>query len=88
MARKADKYVIGILFVYEDRTEIKYVTKSDNIEKISYWEDGKEAMTFSKDDAKYLAWALCLNGNNAIPILKADYIILKNPEKKESDNNA
>ena len=45
-------------------------------------------MTFSKDDAKYLAWALCLNGNNAIPILKADYIILKNPEKKESDNNA
>lgn len=88
MARKTDKYVIGILFAYEDRTEIKYVTKSDNIEKISYWEDGKEAMTFSKDDAKYLAWALTINGNPAIPMLKPDYITLKNPEKKEGDNNA
>lgn len=88
MARKADKYVIGILFAYEDRTEIKYVTKSDNIKKISYWEDGKEAMIFSKDDAKYLAWALTINGNPAIPMLKPDYLDLVNPEKKEGDENA
>ena len=43
MARKADEYVVGILFAYEDRTEIKYVTEIDMQTKFAKWEDGKEA---------------------------------------------
>lgn len=85
MARKSEEYVVGVLFAYEDRTEIKYVTGIETETKIAYWKDGKEAMTFSKDWAKDLAWALCLNGNAAIPMLKADYLNLVNPEKKEDD---
>ena len=47
MARKAEEYIVGILFAYEDRTEIKYVTEIDMQTKFAKWEDGKEAMTFS-----------------------------------------
>ena len=65
---------------YEDRTEIKYVTSVETQPKMAYWEAGKEAMIFQKDYAKDLAWALCLNGNAAIPMLKEDYLTLKNPE--------
>ena len=50
--------------------------------------DGKEAKIFSKDWAKDLAWALCLNGNPAIPMIKPNYLDLVNPKKKEDDNNA
>lgn len=85
MARKSEEYVVGILFAYEDRTEIKYVTKVDNANKMSYWEDGKEAKIFSKDWAKDLAWALCLNGNAAIPMIKADYLDLVNSKAKEEE---
>lgn len=83
MARKADEYVVGILFAYEDRTEIKYVTSIETETKVAHWEDGKEAMTFSKDYAKDLAWALSVNGNAAIPMIKADYLTLQNPNAKE-----
>ena len=85
MARKTDKYVVGILFAYADRTEIKYVTEIDMQTKFAKWEVGKEAMIFSKDWAKDLAWALCLNGNPAIPMIKPNYLDLRNPEKKEDD---
>ena len=85
MARKAEEYIVGILFAYEDRTEIKYVTEIDMQTKFAKWEDGKEAMTFSKDWAKDLAWALSLNGNPAIPMLKADYLDLVNPKAKEEE---
>lgn len=85
MARKAEEYVVGILFGYEDRTEIKYVTEIDMQTKVAHWEDGKEAKIFSKDWAKDLAWALCLNGNAAIPMLKADYLDLVNPKVKEEE---
>ena len=88
MARKSDEYAVGILFAYEDRTEIKYVTEIDMQTKFAKWEDGKEAKIFSKDWAKDLAWALCLNGNPAIPMIKPDYLGLRNPEKKEDDANA
>ena len=47
MARKAEEYVVGILFPYKDRTEIKYVTSVSSEHKVAKW-DGKEAMTFSK----------------------------------------
>ena len=85
MARKTDNYVVGILFAYEDRTEIKYVTSIDMETKFAHWEGGKEAMTFSKDYAKDFAWALCLNGNTAIPMLKPDYLDLRNPDVEKEE---
>ena len=85
MARKAEEYVVGILFAYEDRTEIKYVTSIDTQTKVAHWEDGKEAKIFSKDWAKDLAWALCLNGNAAIPMIKPNYLDLVNPDKEKEE---
>lgn len=86
MARKAEEYVVGILFAYEDRTEIKYVTSIETETKVAHWKDGEEAMTFSKDYAKDLAWALSVNGNAAIPMIKADYLDLRNPEKEREED--
>lgn len=80
MARKTDEYVVGILFAYENRTEIKYVTSIDTQTKVAHWEAGKEAKIFSKDWANDLALALCINGNAAIPMLKPDYLELRNPD--------
>ena len=85
MARKAEKYVIGVLFPYKDRTEIKYVTSVSSEHKVAKW-DGKEAMTFSKAYAKDLAWGLTLNGNPAIIMLKESYLNLSNPKIIESDD--
>ena len=79
------EYVVGILFTYKDRTEIKYVTSVSSEPKVAKWEDGKEAMTFSKVYAKDLAWGLTLNGNYAIAILKESYLNLINPESAESE---
>lgn len=78
MSRKPEKYVIGILFPTKTETTIKYVTSVE--EKYAKWEDGKPAMTFAKDYAKDLAWGLCVNGHAAIPMLKADYLNLTNPD--------
>lgn len=86
MARKTEEYVIGILFPYKDRTEIKYVTSVSSKPKVAKWEDGKEAMTFSKAYAKDLAWGLTLNGNPAIAILKESCLNLSNPKIVESDD--
>ena len=85
MARKAEKYVIGVLFPYKDRTEIKYVTSVSSEHKVAKW-DGKEAMTFSKAYAKDLAWGLTLNGNPAIIMLKESYLNLSNPKIVESED--
>lgn len=84
MARKAEEYVIGILFPYEERTEIKYVTNILNEVKVAKWEDGEEAMTFSKAYARDLACALSFNGNPAIVMLKESYLTLKNPNTVEN----
>ena len=35
MSRKAEEYVMGILFPYENRTEIKYVTSISSKSKIA-----------------------------------------------------
>ena len=86
MARKTEEYVVGILFPYKDRTEIKYVTSVSSEPKVAKWEDGKEAMTFSKVYAKDLAWGLTLNGNPAIIMLKESYLNLSNPKIVESDD--
>lgn len=80
MSRKAEEYVVGILFPYENRTEIKYVTSVSSEHKVAKWEDGKEAMTFSKVYAKDLACGLTLNGNPAIIMLKESYLHLVNPK--------
>lgn len=85
MAKKQEEYVVGILFAYANRTEIKYVTSIDTETKYAKWEDGKAAKIFSKDWVKDLAWALCLNGNPAIPMIKPNYLDLRNPERKEDD---
>ena len=85
MSRKADEYVVGVLFPYKDRTEIKYVTNVSSESKVAKWEDGKEAMTFSKTYAKDLAWGLTLNGNPAIVMLKESYLHLENPKIVESE---
>lgn len=82
---KRDEYVVGILFAYEDRTEIKYVTSIDMHTKYAKWEAGKEAKIFSKDWAKDLSWALCLNGTPAIPMIKPDYLDLVNPKANEEE---
>lgn len=86
MAKKTENYVIGILFSYNDRTEIKYVTNIETKTRVAHWENGKEAMLFSKSYATDLAWALCVNGYVAIPMIKADYLDLKNPtEEREKE---
>ena len=80
MSRLAVEYVVGILFPYENRTEIKYVTSISSKSKVAKWEDGQNAMTFSKAYAKDLAWGLTLNGNPAIAMLKESYLHLENPK--------
>ena len=80
MARKSETYVVGILLSTETETKIKYVTSVQTQPKIAKWENGKEAMTFSKEYAKDLAFGLCVNGFAAIVMIKTDYLELKNPE--------
>lgn len=87
MARKSETYVVGILFSTETETKIKYVTSVQTHPKIAKWENGKEAMTFSKEYAKDLAFGLCVNGHVAVPILKADYLELKNPEGESEEQD-
>ena len=77
MARKAkEEYVVGILFPTKTQTTIKYVTSVQTEPKVAKWDDGKEAMTFSKDYA---------NGYAAIVMIKPDYLTLVNPESEDSD---
>ncbi len=85
MARKAEQYAIGILFPTRTETTIKYVTSVQTEPKVAKWDDGETAMTFSKDYAKDLAFGLCINGYAAIPIIKADYLNLINPERGMND---
>ena len=87
MARKAEQYVIGILSSYEDRTEIKYVTSVQTEPKVAKWDDGKEAMVFSKDYAKDLAFGLCINGYPAIVMIKPDYLTLVNPKAESEEED-
>lgn len=44
-----------------------------------------KAMEFSKEYAKDLAFGLCVNGYAAIPMLKAEYMNLKNPDAKREE---
>ena len=86
MARKAkEEYVVGVLFPTKTQTTIKYVTSVQTEPKVAKWDDGKEAMTFSKDYAKDLAFGLCVNGYTAIVMIKTDYLTLVNPESEDSN---
>lgn len=89
MANKKEIYVVGILEIYEDRTEIKYVTDVQHDPKVAKWNAGEKAMEFSKEYAKDLAFGLCVNGYAAIPMLKADYLELRNclVTRQESEEN-
>ena len=83
MAKKAEQYVVGILFPTKMQTTIKYATSVQTEPKVAKWNDDKEAMTFSKDYAKDLAFGLCINGYAAIVMIKPDYLTLVNPESNE-----
>lgn len=83
MARKTDQYVVGILFPKKTETIIRYVTRVQIEPKVARWDDGEPAITFSKNEAKDLAFGLCLNGYVAIPMLKENYLNLVNPDTKE-----
>ena len=83
MAKKAEQYVVGILFPTKTETTIKYVTSIQTEPKVAKWDDGKEAMIFSKNYAKDLAFGLCMNGYAAIVMIKPDYLTLVNPEGKD-----
>lgn len=67
--------------------EIKYVPDVQYNPKVAKWNAGEKAMEFSKEHAKDLAFGLCINGYAAIPMLKADYLNLENPniESKEGE---
>ena len=82
MAKKAEQYVVGILFPTKTETTIKYVTSIQTEPKVAKWDDGKEAMIFSKNYAKDLAFGLCMNGYAAIVMIKPDYLTLVNPESE------
>ena len=83
MAKKAEQYVVGILFPTKTETTIKYVTSIQTEPKVAKWDDGKEAMIFSKNYAKDLAFGLCMNGYAAIVMIKPNYLTLVNPESKD-----
>ena len=84
MARKAkEEYVVGVLFPTNTQTTIKYVTSVQTEPKVAKWNDGKEAMIFSKDYANDLVFGLCMNGYAAIVMIKPDYLTLVNPESNE-----
>ena len=83
MAKKAEQYVVGILFPTKTETTIKYVTSIQTEPKVAKWDDNKEAMIFSKNYAKDLAFGLCMNGYAAIVMIKPDYLTLVNPESKD-----
>ena len=78
MAHKRDEYAVGIL--HRD-SKIKYVT-SVGEHHTAKWESGKEAITFSKEYAIDMCRGFAWNGISAIPILKVDWINLKNPEEE------
>lgn len=84
---KNDNYVIGILNAFEDRTEIKYVTNVNYSSNYAQWKAGEKAAEFSKDMAADVALGLCFNGYAAIPMLKANYLDLKNPEEKNAEHS-
>ena len=86
MAKKAEQYVVGILFPTKTETTIKYVTSIQTEPKVAKWDDGKEAMIFSKNYAKDLAFGLCMNGYAAIVMIKPDYLTLVNPEGKKENH--
>ena len=86
MAKKAEQYVVGILFPTKTETTTKYVTSIQTEPKVAKWNDGEEAMTFSKGYAKDLAFGLCVNGYAAIVMIKPDYLELRNPEGKKENH--
>ena len=70
---KREEYAIGIL----EKGGIKYVTALQE-HHVALWETGKEAIYFSKDTAKDMCIGFAFNGIAGVPILKQDFITLRN----------
>lgn len=82
MARKNEElYVVGVLM---RDGKIKFVTSTDE-HHTAYWKDGEEAMLFSKSWAKDMCIGFAWNGISAVPILKQDFITLRNPEAETEE---
>lgn len=77
--KKEEKYIVGII---ERGRKIKFVT---SIEPKHYakWEQGKEAIEFSKEYAEEMCIGFAWNGYFAVPILKKDYWKYENLEEKK-----
>ena len=78
---KRQMYAIGIL---QRENKIKYVTSIEE-HRMARWDDGKEAMLFSKEMSTDMCQGFAWNGIAAIPILKLDWITLQNLESKEEE---
>ena len=76
---KRTEYAIGILF---NNGKIKFVTRLGE-HNIAYWEDGKQALYFSKEWALDICEGFARNGISAVPIMKQDFMILINPVEIE-----
>jgi len=77
MAKTTEQYAVGIL---KEGNKIAYVTSLGE-GKTAKWEKGKEAMYFSKSWALDMCYGFAWNGIAGIPILKQDFITLKNDEE-------
>lgn len=76
---KRTEYAVGIL---RPNGKIKFVTGLGE-HHVAYWEDGKDALYFSKDFALDMCKGFAWNGISAVPIMKQDFINLYNPTKSE-----
>ena len=78
MARKTELYAIGIIM---QDNRMLYVTSTGE-KHTARWEDGKDAMLFTKDIAKDMCQGFAWNGIPTVPVLKLDYINLRNEVKE------
>lgn len=86
MAKKI-KYVIGIIGGNDNVNTIKYVTSINTNTNVAKWESDKEAKVFdSKSYAEDVAFGLCVNGYDAVVMIKSDYIILKKSRRLYKKN--
>lgn len=79
---KTQHYFVAI----NTRKGLKFITSLGD-HHTAYWEDGKDAMKFTKDWAKDITVGLFWNGYEAVTILDVGYQY-SNPSEKENTANA
>lgn len=83
MAKKP-MYAIGVI---RGLNTIKFVTRIGD-HHTAYWEDGKEAMYFTKEFALDVCKGFAWNGIGAFPILQQEFLELRNyVEENEVQEN-